>query len=426
MSATMLVPAAICTGLILVSFLCTLCESSLRTLSPAEIIRFTTHYPLVARILQRFKDSPLLPQTTIALLHYPSLVLGGIILLQRPVALPSRYILTGGLLYAYLFIFAGILLPRALGTRYREPLAFIFAVPLRIASALLIPFSLPLMSICRHLSTHKKNDPSVITDDIILLTQAAANGTALSRQQAHLITRSIQLSNKTAADIMVERSEMRPIADTCSLTEALIEAHHHHHTRFPLTHEGDLDQIIGYVNFKDIVGALRINPADPTLYGIRRPVETVEAATPLPELLELFTRGRQHIVIVKDTGGKTLGMVTLEDLLETLIGDLEDEYDTPPDFVVQLGENRFCAGGGASFSKLRKKVSTDFPDWDVTVNEWLLGLADGKLQEKYTASYEHYLFTVRKITRGNAFDVIISRKPPTVPETTAGVPSLPR
>ncbi len=401
--------AGILAALVVISFLCSLAESVLRNLTPAEIARFSAHHQLTAFILQRFKNNRTLPLTTIALLHYPALLIGLITAYRMAPPMPPRTLYSSIVGYSYLLILCGFILPRALGNRYREPLAFILAIPLRFTSVMLMPLALPVSVICRRFETPKKNTPTLLNDDIVLLAREALAGGSLSRQQAHLISRSIALSGITAADIMVDRSEIHPIADTCSLSEALIEAHHHHHTRFPLAHENDLDQIIGYVNFKDIVGALRINPADPTLYGIRRPIESVPATTPLPELLQLFTRGRQHIVVVKNEGGATLGLVTLEDLLETLVGDLEDEYDSPPDFVVQLGEHRFCAGGGTSFSELRERISPEFPDWDVTISEWLLGLTDGECEEKYSAEYNQYFFTVRKITRGKVFDVIIER-----------------
>jgi magnesium and cobalt exporter, CNNM family len=398
--------------LLSVAFLCSLAESCLRSITPAEITRFTTHHPLVARTLQQFKKHPMVPFATLSLLQYTVLSFVLYTGFRHRYVYPPQSAAIVLVSFTYVFIALGIILPRSLGSRYRETLAFFIAVPLRSVTLILFPLTAPLIFICRRFDRSPASDPALVTNDIMLLTQSAVAGKAISKQQAHLISRSIELSKITAADVMVGRTEMHPIPDTATLSEALVEAHLHHHTRFPLTHEGDLDQIIGYVNFKDIVGALRINPADPTLYGIRRPIESVRAGTALPELLQLFTRGRQHIVIVKDPREKTLGMVTLEDLLEILVGDLEDEYDTPPDFIVQLTEQRFCAGGGATFSELRNRIAPDFPDWDVTINEWILGQTDGAIAEKYTTAFERHVFTVRKITRGKVFDVIIDRGEP--------------
>ena len=75
-----------------------------------------------------------------------------------------------------------------------------------------------------------------------------------------------------------------------TMAEALIEAHIHHHTRYILAQDGNMDAIVGYVNVKDIVSALQINPTDPSLKGIARPVLTVSAALLVPDLLKELTR----------------------------------------------------------------------------------------------------------------------------------------
>jgi CBS domain containing-hemolysin-like protein len=214
-----------------------------------------------------------------------------------------------------------------------------------------------------------------------------------------------------ASDIMVKSADMNILSDTMTLNEALIAAHMHHHTRFPLVKNGNVNAIVGYVNFKDIVGALRLNPSDPTLNGIKRPLEIVTDTTPLSELLRKFTRGYQHIGVVKNEQGETLGMVTLEDLIEMLVGDLEDEYDKSPELFVQLAENRFRAGGGVTFEQLSVRVCNKLPSWDLTIDEWILGQCAGVIPENYAIVYQNVSFKVRRIARGHVFDVIIERIP---------------
>ena len=89
--------------------------------------------------------------------------------------------------------------------------------------------------------------------------------------------------------------------------------------------------------------------------------------------------------MVKNESGKIIGMVTLEDLIEALVGELEDEYDKPPELLVQLSENRFRAGGGITFEKLRKHVYNDLPDWDLSIDEWILG----QCSEMYLKIFPH-------------------------------------
>jgi len=395
-------------ALIIFGFLCTLAKSCMRTLTLAEISRFHPYHPHTAARLDYFFKRKPLATITIDLVRYAGIFFGFI------VATPSFLQFTGAMRSTALacFVLTYILLhsvAEALGKRFREPLAFLCIHPLSLLAALLTPVTIIPASLCRAIDHSKTVDPELITTDIKNLAQTAAAEHAISLQQAHLIARSIELSGITAADIMVKRTNIKVISDTATLTDALIDAHLHHHTRFPLAHNGDIDQIIGYVNFKDIVGALRINPADPTLTGIKRPIESVPATMPLPELLQQLTRGFQHIVVVTDQFQTTLGMVTLEDLMEMLVGNLEDEYDNPPVFVMQLTEQRFCAGGGTPFTMLRKKVSASFPEWDLTINDWMGGLAKGDIPDLFSATYQNCTFTVRKVARGKVFDVIIDR-----------------
>ena len=315
------------------------------------------------------------------------------------------------IIYSYLFIFASIVIPQSLGKRFRETIAFLSAFPLQILTWLLLPATGILFLMEKFLFNYSLKADQKISEEIHHLVSVARKKNVLSREQAHLISRSIEISQHTAADIMMPVKDIHFISDSVNLNKALVEAHLHHHTRFPLMHDNDVDQIIGYVNFKDIVGALRVNPADPTLHGIKRPVESVHETTPLPQLLHLLTRGYQHIVIVKDAESHTVGMVTLEDVTETLLGNIEDEYDSPPAFIIQVADDRYCAGGGTRFNELREKISTTIPDWDITIDEWINSQIQGKIPEQFTTTYQDLNIRVRKIARGKVFDTIIRKIP---------------
>ncbi|MBN1306952.1 MAG: DUF21 domain-containing protein [Chitinispirillaceae bacterium] len=409
MTNTVVALIVIGTTVLAAAFFCSLVEAGIRNLSSFEIVRFAQHHQRVSRILLRFQENRYTPAATLSVIVIPAVIVGAVL---GSVALSSfspavRWATVAG--YAYLLAMFGVVAPRALGRRFREPLSFIFSLPLYCVTLLFFPVTFPLALIGRIIDRRQPVNPKNVAAEIVFLAQQAAAGAVISKKQAHLIMRTVEISTFSAADIMVGRADMHPLSDTLSLAEALVEAHLHHHTRFPLTHEGDLDRIIGYVNFKDIVGALRVNPADPTLYGIKRPIESVDAATSLPELLQLLTRGSQHIVIVRGARQRTLGMVTLEDLMETLVGDLEDEYDKPPDFIVPLTDRRFRAGGGVTFSQLKNTIAPQLPDWDLTVNEWISSQTEGKIPEQFSTAYQGLAFTVRRIARGRVFDVIIER-----------------
>ncbi len=388
-------------------FVVSLIDECIMSITAAEIAAFEPHHPRISRILNYFNRRKSLTAATLSATWIILFAVGcavGLPFFCRKMSVTGSAALAA---YLFLLVMFGMVVPRIIGNRFREATAFISAVPLWLLAVLLYPVTFPMVFFCKIIDRRRASDPRRIAAAISNLAKSAASENAISKRQAQLISRAVELSRITAADIMVGRNDIHALSDRLSLSEALIEAHLHHHTRFPLACNGDLDRIIGYVNFKDIVSALRVNPADPSLSGIKRPIESVSPDTPLPELLQLLTRGYQHIVIVKDSLKHTLGMVTLEDLIETLVGDLEDEYDKPPEFIIPLADNRFRAGGGATFSQLHAKVSPVFHNWDLTIHEWISSQTVGKIPEQFSAVFGSFTFSVRKIVRGKVFDVII-------------------
>ncbi|MFP4680832.1 MAG: CBS domain-containing protein [Chitinispirillaceae bacterium] len=297
--------------------------------------------------------------------------------------------------------------PKYLGLRYKRVIAQFLGIIL----VKLMWFLRPFRGIFRFLSFDNAeiiSGQKRVVSEITTLAHAASLDQQISAEQEMLIKRSLQLSNITASEIMVKREIMITLSSTMSLKDALIRAHLHNHTRFPLTTEGRIDEIRGYVNFKDIVGALEFNPNNPTLAEISRSILFVSPSTPLSRLLGTLTKGYHHIAVVINESGETMGMVTLEDVLESLVGEVEDEYDLPPDFLVQLTAERFRVGGGTPFSTLHSRISESLPDWDLTIDEWIQGQCSGSVPENYEAEFAANHFRVRRLSRGRVYDVIIS------------------
>ena len=257
---------------------------------------------------------------------------------------------------------------------------------------------------------HHSPGESTISD-IRVLARSATLEHLLSAEQEDLISRSVHMSTLSAGDVMIDRSDINLLSTTMSLQDGLIAAHLHRHTRFPLTENGDVDHIVGYVNFKDIVGALHIAPTDPSLRGIMRPVLFVRRDTKLPELLTKLTRGYHHIAIAQGDKGETLGLITLENIIESLVGDLQDEYDTPPDFLVRLSEHRFRVGGNATFRQIKARAFADCArDDETTIDKWFKDAHNGTAPpENHVDKIGDISFKIRRIVRGNIYDVIAER-----------------
>jgi putative hemolysin len=197
----------------------------------------------------------------------------------------------------------------------------------------------------------------------------------MGEREEKIVLAAAHLSTQLVRDIMMPAKDITMIYVGSSLEEALIKIHLDMHTRFPVCmKENDPQSIDGYVNFKDIVAAMRINPSDPSIRGILRPIKKVSEDTPLSSLLEIMIRERHHIVIV--TSEETiLGMVTLEDVIEELVGEIEDEFDRLPTHIHPYGSACWIVGGGVSMSSVASAAGLDwsskFASGKVpTVAEW--------------------------------------------------------
>src|SRR6185436_5107889 len=137
-----------------------------------------------------------------------------------------------------------------------------------------------------------------------------------------------------------------------SMAERLVIAHTDMHTRFPVCEKaGDRQSICGYVNFKDIVSELRLAPDQPSLRGIVRSLPDLKADFTLSTGLETMIREHTHIALVRDDSRKIVGMVTLEDIMEELIGDILDEFDRAPAHLA-YGGTGWVVGGGVTLDRL--------------------------------------------------------------------------
>ena len=166
------------------------------------------------------------------------------------------------------------------------------------------------------------------------------------------------INDKKVFEIMVEMKDVKSLYSAQSIAEAMIESHIHHHTRYPLFDE-DKKEIIGYVNFKDIMNALKISSGKPTLKAIARPIYSVLKDEMVRELLPKLIKNHQHISLVKD-GEKVVGIITLENLLETVVGKIEDEYDVAPNIFYAISDDRWLVGGGV----VMKQICGFFSEFD--------------------------------------------------------------
>jgi putative hemolysin len=189
-----------------------------------------------------------------------------------------------------------------------------------------------------------------------------------------------------------------------SLSDALLLAHLDMHTRFPICTQHENPQtIIGYVTFKDLVVALRMEPQTTKLKSIMRPIKRFRQWDSIAQVLELMIRDRVHIALVETPEGVVLGMVTLEDIMEELVGEIEDEFDRLPSHMHQT-EFGWIMGGGVRMDVVASAVCgpeslVQAELKNMTLADWCAHILGRPVKKGETIRWEGLLVNVRKLRR---------------------------
>jgi putative hemolysin len=192
-----------------------------------------------------------------------------------------------------------------------------------------------------------------------------------------IIVNAARIARTPVRTAMLPAEHISTLDVNVSMAESLVVAHSDMHTRFPVTEKpGNPQGILGYVNFKDIVSSLRLSRNEPTLRGILRPIISVQADVTIAVCMERMIHEHQHIAIIRGPDGTVLGMITLEDILEELIGEIHDEFDRLPGHITPSGKD-WVAGGGTTLTHLREVTGLQLTAPDAqrpptTLNEWML------------------------------------------------------
>lgn len=318
------------------------------------------------------------------------------------------------LVVTYFTIVFGELIPKTLALRNPEGLIMRLAGFVKVCMFVFHPLVLVLSSSVKlfyrlsGIKSRSEDRKIDLVKQIIASASVAAREKKIEKAQEQIIRKAVAINRIKLHEIMVARKDIRYLRTDMSLADALLEAHTHQHTRYPIV-DPEKNETAGYVNFKDIINVLKFNPRDPSIRSICRPIIRFDEQLNIVSALNTMTKNFQHIALVVDRDGREVGLIALEDIVETLVGDIHDEYDYIPDYLYKIAGHRYIAGGKVYLSALNRTVDGSIPRLNVTLNDWLAGHFGAGFKVGSRVRIGTTSYTVKKLSRAKIYEVIIEK-----------------
>ena len=405
-----------------VSFLCSLMEATLLSLTPSQTAELAARRPKVGVTWDSFKSNIERPIAVILLLNTTAHTIGASVAgAQFNKLFGNQWIWVFSLVFTFLMLQFTEILPKTLGVRFNRELASVIARPLELAIRALTPL-LHFVHRINKLFEPKlgaNENHSTTVDEISALASLARLSQQITPHQERIIKSVSRLSRLRVHEVMIPVEHVSFLSTSQTLPEALVAAHTDAHTRYPVCEADDKDRVVGYVNFKEMIYFMRTNPNDPSLRGVVRPVHFASFDESARDLLTKCVDQHIHIAVVRDASGKTLGLVTLEDLLEELVGDIRDEFDRLPRMFHSLSGGTWMIGGGVPVAEMCQRLGLQFPDCQGSVADWAARRLEHDPRAGDTWREGTAEFVVRRIRRGRVFEVAVS-----LPQTASGAMAM--
>lgn len=300
----------------------------------------------------------------------------------------------------YLHVVVGELAPKTLAIQFSEKLTLMLTPPLYWFGKIMAPFIWILNGSARLLIRVMgikltKQEEAHSEDELkIIMAQSYKSG-EINQSELSYVENVFTFDERVAKDIMVPRTQMITLSLSFDSEEILNVLDQHQYTRYPVTENGDKDAILGYVNVKRMLTDQLANRDKPLKESLQK-ISHIHEITPLRDVLVNMQKDRVHIALVNDEYGGTAGIITMEDILEEIVGEIRDEFDINeiPD-IEQKSEEEFHINGRVLLSDLEDRFGLTF-DESVevdTIGGWIQ-FKNMDVTEKDIIEHGNHIFTV--------------------------------
>lgn len=320
----------------------------------------------------------------------------------------------------FLHVVVGELAPKTLAIQKAEFVSLAAARPLILFYKVMFPFIWALNGAAR-LTTRMFGLKQVSEHELahteeelrIILSESYKSG-EINQSEFKYVNKIFEFDNRIAKEIMVPRTEIVSLSKDDTLEEFLKIAQVEKFTRYPII-DGDKDHIIGMVNIKEVMTDLISNQklTDKTLESYTRPIIRVIDSIPIHDLLVKMQKDRIHMAILMDEYGGTSGLVTVEDILEEIVGEIRDEFDMDEvPMVRKVNDDHYIIDAKVLVSEVNDLLGLEIDDEDVdTIGGWIL-TENYEAKEGDILHFEQYTFKIQEMEEHHIKYVEITKNSP--------------
>jgi len=392
-------------------------ETALTSLSPAKVKAISKNGRFGSKAILKLKSKPQRFLITILICNtLVNIIATVVVTFWAAEAFGSTGVGVAMGFLTLLILLFGEITPKTLAQKYSEKVSRSVAYPLLFLTKILYPVIWLIERFTQGLiGTLNMRQPihSVSEDELLALVDIGAKEGVIQEHEQELIENVLEFRDTTAEEVMTQKKDMEVLKADTPVEEAAHYFLTHSHTRIPVFHDS-INNIIGVVSVHDILKFLydpRKNKKTLEDFRIKPPI-VVPTTKSINSLFREFQNRRQHIAIVVDEHGETAGLITMEDILEELVGEIVDEQDREEKKVRRIGKNEWVASGEAEIDEVNQTCESNlnFPEHD-TVSLLILEKLHRfpKLGEKVI--FENLIFQVKQMSPKKIETVIITKVP---------------
>ncbi|MDJ0759072.1 MAG: hemolysin family protein [Woeseiaceae bacterium] len=338
---------------LIISFLCSIFESVLLSVTRPQIEKLTHDGRRSGSLLRKFKENIDVPIAAILILNTAAHTVGASV-----AGASYANVFDAGTLWLFTIIFTlAVLLfteiiPKTLGVSYAPRLATPVAHGIRWLTILLHPLVVVSERISRSLRAGS-DVPVTSPEEIRLLASLGRSEGVVGKRTAGMIVGATHLADLRVSDVMLPREEVRFLSGTMDRDHALALVRETGHSRFPYSPTGELDDVTGVVLVKELLHWKLTHDSDTVDWeSLRKDALVVPESLALLRLLRIFQESHRHMAIIVDEYGSVKGIATMEDVLEEIVGEIYDESDRPSKDIVQRKDGAMYVKANVDLRKL--------------------------------------------------------------------------